>query len=396
MRYREAGDVRAEGAALIRLSEYLWCPGRVAESAEAARESVPAPRAARAVPRARTCLRPARVSRASGRRRRERPPPGERAHSNGRSARATCRCSSACSPRSAEAEILQGAEWSEKLDRAAELAEEHGLVEALGWLPHLVARVLIARRSYPEASRMLARAVEFAGEHGLELYRHYDLAYLARAELDQGNWAAAADLAEQVLRARRASTTPTILALTVIGQLRARRGDPDPSSPLDEAQELAALSGELPRLAPVAVARAEAAWLEGQRDAIAAVTDDAYALARRDACLVGRRRARRLAAAGRAARRAGDRPSRSRIRSALRGEHERAAAWWAAHSCPFEAAAGACGFGVGRCAPPVALRVSGARQPRRRPPSSPGACAIAAPAASRAGRVRPRGGTRPG
>src|SRR4029077_15752088 len=130
----------------------------------------------------------------------------------------------------------------------------------------------------PEASRILTRAVEFAGEHGLELYRHYDLAYLARAELDQGNWATAADMAEQVLRARRASTTPTILALTVIGQLRARSGDPDPSSPLDEAQELAVLSGELPRLAPVAVARAEAAWLGGRRDAIGAATEEAYVL----------------------------------------------------------------------------------------------------------------------
>ena len=38
--YREAGDVRAEGAALVQLSEYLWCPGRVAESWDAARESV--------------------------------------------------------------------------------------------------------------------------------------------------------------------------------------------------------------------------------------------------------------------------------------------------------------------------------------------------------------------
>ena len=36
-----------------------------------------------------------------------------------------------------------------------------------------------------------------------------------------------------------------------------------PGGPLDEAAELAEATGELQRLAPLAVARAEAAWLEG-------------------------------------------------------------------------------------------------------------------------------------
>jgi DNA-binding CsgD family transcriptional regulator len=237
----------------------------------------------------------------------------------------------------AEAEALQGADWSEKFGRAAELAAEHGLVEALGWLPHLSARILIPRRSYPEASRVLVQAVEFAGEHGLELYRLYDLAYLARAELDQGNWAGAADLAEQVLRARRTSTTPTILALTVIGQLRARRGDPDPWSPLDEAQELAAMSGELPRLAPVAVARAEAAWLEGRAEAVVAATEHAYPLALQ---LRAVWTAGELAVWRRRAGLAEEAPPGIPEPYSLthRGECERAAAWLTAHSCPFEAA----------------------------------------------------------
>jgi DNA-binding CsgD family transcriptional regulator len=335
-RYREAGDVRAEGAALIRLSEYLWCPGRVAESSEAARESLAL------LETLEPCLELGRaygqlafLARTSG--------DGEAASVWGARALEWAERTGdlpmlvGVLAALGEAEILQGAEWSENLDRAAELAEEHGLVEALGWLPHLVARVLIASRSYPEASRVLTRAVEFAGEHGLELYRHYDLAYLARAELDQGNWAAAGDLAEQVLRARRASTTPTILALIVIGQLRARRGDPDQSSPLDEAQELAAMSGELPRLAPVAVARAEAAWLEGRRDAIAAVTEEAYVLASRLRApwVLGELAVWRWRAGLR-----DEAPSEvpEPYSLSLRGDHERAASWWAAHRCPFESA----------------------------------------------------------
>ena len=53
-------------------------------------------------------------------------------------------------------------------------------------------------------------------------------------------------------RIRRTSTTPRILALVVLGLVRARRGDPGTWPPLDEAWALAEPTGELPRLGPVA------------------------------------------------------------------------------------------------------------------------------------------------
>jgi DNA-binding CsgD family transcriptional regulator len=59
----------------------------------------------------------------------------------------------------------------------------------------------------------------------------------------------------------------------VLGLVRARRGDPGQWAPLEEAWALAEPTGELARLAPVAAARAEAAWLEGGRDAVAAATE---------------------------------------------------------------------------------------------------------------------------
>src|SRR5205823_4867224 len=46
-----------------------------------------------------------------------------------------------------------------------------------------------------------------------------------------------------------------------------------------EALELARPTEELQRLAPVAVARAEARWLDGELGAVARETDDALALA---------------------------------------------------------------------------------------------------------------------
>ncbi len=62
--------------------------------------------------------------------------------------------------------------------------------------------------------------------------------------------------------------------------MRARRGDPDPWTPLDEALQLAQPRRELQWIAPVAIARAEAAWLEGRNDAAVAATDTAFEFAR--------------------------------------------------------------------------------------------------------------------
>jgi DNA-binding CsgD family transcriptional regulator len=51
----------------------------------------------------------------------------------------------------------------------------------------------------------------------------------------------------------------------VLGQLRARRGDPGAMPPLDEALELARKVGNLQRVGVARAARAEAAWLAGDR-----------------------------------------------------------------------------------------------------------------------------------
>jgi DNA-binding CsgD family transcriptional regulator len=82
-----------------------------------------------------------------------------------------------------------------------------------------------------------------------------------------------------VLRVPRTSTTPRILSLVVLALVRARRGDPGERELLEEAWALAEPTGELIRLWPVAAARAEAAWLRGDRDAIGEVTGATLRLA---------------------------------------------------------------------------------------------------------------------
>ncbi|HEY7009336.1 MAG TPA: AAA family ATPase [Jatrophihabitantaceae bacterium] len=280
--YQTLGDSRAEGNVLRTLSQYLWCPGRVAESWNAGRQSLAL--LERLDPDSRDVGHSYAnlallASYASDY--------DEAAALGARAAQFGERLGDvelliAGLARLGERETLLGIDSGhEKFERAVALANEHRLVGAQGWLPLVRASVLLGRRDYDHANALLAHGLTYCSERGLELYRHYLLAYTARAEFEQGRWGNAADFAEQVLRVRRASTTPTIIALVVVGLLRARRGDPDVWSPLDQARELAEPTGELNRFGPVAAARAEAAWLEGRFDAAAAESQAAYLAAQK-------------------------------------------------------------------------------------------------------------------
>jgi DNA-binding CsgD family transcriptional regulator len=135
------------------------------------------------------------------------------------------------------------------------------------------------QREYAVAHEYLGWGLEFAESRGLELWRIYLLAFKAHVALAEGRWTEALDCASLVLRESFPSTAPPSLALTAIGLIRARRGDPEQWPPLDEALALVEASGELGRLASIAAARAEAAWLEGEPEKIAPATEEAFELA---------------------------------------------------------------------------------------------------------------------
>jgi DNA-binding CsgD family transcriptional regulator len=170
---------------------------------------------------------------------------------------------------------------TEKLEQSLELAQRFGLEEHAGrafvaftwWSPR--------GRSYAAADRYLEPGLEYCTERGLDLWRLFLLASRARSHLDRGRWDDAVDSAALVLRDPRAPPVPRIAALAVLGLVRARRGDPDVWTPLDEAWALAEPTGELQRIEPAAAARAEALWLEDRCDRVAGATDSPLDLAMR-------------------------------------------------------------------------------------------------------------------
>jgi DNA-binding CsgD family transcriptional regulator/tetratricopeptide (TPR) repeat protein len=153
----------------------------------------------------------------------------------------------------------------EHLERSIELGLEAGLQS-------LVATALVnLASSYGElfrftiAEEYLARGITHSAECDLDLQHSYLLSWQAIVRMYQGRWGEATDAADTVLRATGAPAIARIMALVALGRVRTRRGDPEAWAVLDEALALAAPTGTLQRLAPVWAARAEAAWLAGDR-----------------------------------------------------------------------------------------------------------------------------------
>jgi DNA-binding CsgD family transcriptional regulator len=166
-----------------------------------------------------------------------------------------------------------------QLEAALERARDACLDDVAGHIFVLLGIVAVENRQHELASRHLDAGIAFCRERGLELSHLYLLAYRARLELDRGRWSDAVISAEAVLRVPRSSNKPRIVSLVVLGLVRARRGDDDVWPLLDEAWALAEPTAEIMRLGPVASARAEVAWLLGDRDAVDEATAAPLALA---------------------------------------------------------------------------------------------------------------------
>ena len=109
-------------------------------------------------------------------------------------------------------------------------------------------------RRYALADRWLRDAVAWSAERDLDSNRRYASAWLARCHFEQGRWSEAGATVAR-LAAEGVAMSPTrIVALTVLGRLRTRRGDPDARAPLEEAWELATQTGDLQRTWPAAAA----------------------------------------------------------------------------------------------------------------------------------------------
>jgi DNA-binding CsgD family transcriptional regulator/tetratricopeptide (TPR) repeat protein len=163
--------------------------------------------------------------------------------------------------------------------RAVRLAQQHGLHEhamrAFTWL----VSDAIMEQDYALAGGYLAEALEYAEARDMDAFAFYLRGWRSRMRAEQGQLEEAEADAADVVRHEDNSTVVRLPALTALGAVRTRVGDPGAQEILDEALDLALSTGELQRIAPVANARAEAAWLRGDLEGVRSEAMRAYTLA---------------------------------------------------------------------------------------------------------------------
>ena len=173
----------------------------------------------------------------------------------------------------AMAEVLAGqSDGLDKLEQSLAMSEAAELPDNVAGAFIYLLQTAAQLRWYDIADRHLERALKYTGERGHILSESYLHAFGAKIALDRGRWDEADELCTLVFQKRLTSIFPRVLALAVRALIRARRGQADADSLLGEAVELAQPSGEVMRIAPVALAQAEVAWLAGDRDGIVSAT----------------------------------------------------------------------------------------------------------------------------
>jgi DNA-binding CsgD family transcriptional regulator len=279
--HRELGDDLGEAGALTALANVLWCPGRIAEALDSAERAV-------------SLL--------------ERHPPG-RALASACAVLATLHKDAEDADAAREwalraialadgigdrelslhagitlhgMALLRGDPLARgRLETCREQAARAGIEEQVGRVWVHLAWGALRHRDYATADADLTAGLEHARRHGLDLHELYLMAYRARRQLDRGEWDEARLTAAAVLRRTHVSRLPRILGLVVSGLIAARRGEPGAADLLDEALTIGWPSGEPQRIGPAAAARAEAAWLQGDRAGVDRATAAALELAAR-------------------------------------------------------------------------------------------------------------------
>ncbi len=181
----------------------------------------------------------------------------------------------------ATAEVYFGREsgWA-KLEESFRRARVAGLDEdAARALINLVEAARDLKR-FDLVDRYRDEAIEYLIEQDVDLglYRRRLESDLAEVALERGRWQEATELATALLGERSTADVIRLKALTVLGRLRARRGDADPWSLLDEALALSDPQGEREQLCALRAGRVEAAWLEGNTERARAEAEEALAL----------------------------------------------------------------------------------------------------------------------
>jgi DNA-binding CsgD family transcriptional regulator/tetratricopeptide (TPR) repeat protein len=222
------------------------------------------------------------------------------------------------------------------LERSLRVALEAKLEDQAGRAYSNLVYVTLAEFQTTLTEKWMEEGIAYTLDHDVETYRLCLLAWRPLLLFYQGRWSEATDIAEALLRQRELSPLYRLQALLALGRVRARRGDPEADDALDPALAIACPRVDLDRRARLRAARAEAAWLAGDRSRAAAEAHAEYAavMAAGDRWLTGELAFWLW--------RTGELPAVPHVAEPfaqqIAGDWAGAAASWQALGCPYEAA----------------------------------------------------------
>ena len=159
--------------------------------------------------------------------------------------------------------IMSGTEKRATVERALAMSLRHEMHDHAGRAYANLISQFVQEHDYEMAARYLSEGIAYTEARDLDSYSVYLHGWRARYCFERGMWQEAEEEAGAVVRAQSGGLVIPIPALIVLGHLKVRRGEADGQDLLDTARELAMPTGELQRIGPLAVARAEAAWWQG-------------------------------------------------------------------------------------------------------------------------------------
>jgi DNA-binding CsgD family transcriptional regulator/tetratricopeptide (TPR) repeat protein len=162
------------------------------------------------------------------------------------------------------------------LEQSLDVARAHALEQRISHAYANLGTGLGEMYELERAEAALREDIDFSDER--DLNAGYARGWLAAVLVYRGRWTEGTSVAADVL-ATEGAAVARITANIALGRVRARRGDPGVDDALGDALALAQPGGHLQRLGHVHAARAEAAWLAGDRDAAVAEARAIYPLA---------------------------------------------------------------------------------------------------------------------
>src|SRR5262249_19692186 len=156
------------------------------------------------------------------------------------------------------------------LEESLRLSLEHGLQDAAGRAYANLGMLTVEERRHDLAAKVFDEGIAYATERDLGTRIVCMYGWRSRFLAETGRWTEAVEDAARIVDNPSCSALFRLTALTPLGLVRTRRGDPGAREALDEALALAKESGELERMVPVVAARAELLWLGGDAAGAAA------------------------------------------------------------------------------------------------------------------------------